>query len=185
MSRFWMTGIAGLVGITLLTCGRSFANDQTASIKTTKHTAQKPVAADAYKIATKASASREHVEKAHLPAAFAKLNLTPDQHQKAMAVVEKYAGQITQLRSQIRDLQTKRDSELAAFLNDAQKKTLAEARTSPKRAQEPARTTAATSPKPAANAAAAVATHHERFHINPAELKALHDQAMKNLAAES
>ncbi len=176
MSRFWMTGIAGFVAMALVTCGQSIANDQAAPKKTRQHTAQKPVASDAHQLATQAGAARQHGGKAHLPAAFSKLNLNPDQQQKAMAVAEKYAGQIRQLRSQLRDLQSKRDAELAAFLNDSQKKMLAEAKTS-----APKTTTAAAAP----HATPKLTLQGGKFKINPAELKSLHDQAMKNIAAES
>jgi len=157
----------------LLAGGSSFGDDQPAAKQAPKekHTANKPVAPQGAKAAT-TSAAHEQAAKTHLPAGFGKVKLTPEQHQKATAVVEKYACQIKQLESQIHELKAKRNNELTALLNDTQKKSLAEAQTTSQKAKEE---------KKAAVGKTVVRTKRG-FHVDPNELKALHDQAERNLA---
>jgi hypothetical protein len=146
MKRVWLPGLAGLLGLALL-AGSSFGNDQPTPNNTDKtnadkqtstdkkseknasrhkHTANKPVAQEGAKTATMSAA--KEAPKTHLPAGFAKANLTAEQHQKALAVMDKYSSQIKQLDSQIHELRTKRDAELSALLSDSQKKSLADAK---------------------------------------------------------
>jgi hypothetical protein len=114
------------MGLALL-AGSSFSADQPTTTNKAdkhKHTTNKPVAAGAAMTADQT----KQAAKTHLPAGFAKANLTPEQHEKALAVMSKYAGQIKDLDSQIRALRAKRDGELTALLSDAQKKSLADAK---------------------------------------------------------
>jgi hypothetical protein len=168
-----MSGLAGLLGLALL-AGASFGEDQPTTKKSGKHTANKPVAPEGAKAAASAAEAKQ-ASKTHLPAGFGKVNLTPEQHQKAMAVMETYAGQIKQLESQIHQLKAKRDSELTALLSDTQKQSLAEAKTNAQKAKEVKK-----EEKKAATGKT-MAKVGGRFHIDPNELKALHDQAEKNI----
>ena len=186
MTRAWLPGLLGLM---LLAGGSAFGADQpTTTNKTTKdkaettktetkragkhkHTANKPVAPEGATTAAMSAGQSKQAQKSHLPAHFAKLNMTPEQHQKALAVMDRYAGQIKQLESKIHELRAKRDGELAALLSDTQKKSLAEAKTNSQKAR--------VEKKVAAGKTMAVSGNG--FHIDPKELKALHDQAEKNL----
>jgi hypothetical protein len=138
MKRVWLPGLAGLLGLALL-AGSSFSADKptttdkqpTTNKQTTtnkadkhKHTTNKPVAPGA----AMATEQTKQAAKTHLPPNFAKANLTPEQHEKAMAVMSKYASQIKELDTQIHALRAKRDGELASLLSDAQKKSLADAK---------------------------------------------------------
>ena len=74
-----------------------------------RRTANKPVAPQGAGTAMTTPAAKKHAAaKSHLPANFAKVNLTPEQHQKVLAVVDKYAGEIKQLESQIHALREAR-----------------------------------------------------------------------------
>lgn len=154
MKRVWLPGLAGLLGLALL-AGSSFGNDQPTPNNTDKanadkqtstekkseknasrhkHTANKPVAQEGAKTATMSAA--KEAPKTHLPAGFAHANLTAEQHQKALAVVDKYSSQIKQLDSQIHELRAKRDAELSALLSDSQKKSLADAKVNAQKARQ-------------------------------------------------
>lgn len=127
MKRVWLSGMAGLLGLAML-AGSSFGDDQpttTTKAGKQKHTANKPVAAEGAAVTAKGSKA---AAKPHLPAGFGKVNLTAEQHQRAVAVMDKYAEQIKHLESQIHDLKSKRDGELNALLSDAQKKSLADSK---------------------------------------------------------
>jgi hypothetical protein len=181
MTRAWLPGLLGLM---LLAGGSAFGADQPtttnkAETKTEtkkavkhKHTANKPVAPEGATTAAMSAGQSKQAQKTHLPAHFAKLSMTPEQHQKALAVMDRYASQIKLLESQIHDLRAKRDGELTALLSDTQKKTLAEAKTNSKKASA--------EKKVAAGKTMAVTGHG--FQFDPKELKALHDQAEQNLA---
>ena len=173
MRRVLLPGFAGLLGLTLLAGGSSFGDDQApATKKQQKQTANKPVAPESLK-ATNAGETKD-ATKAHLPPGFAKVNLTPEQRQKADAVNAKYAGEIKQLKAQIKELTSKRDAELSALLSDVQKQSLAEVKETSKKAREEKR------------AAAGKLMTGRRGHmkIDVSGLKAAHDQAVQNLAAE-
>jgi hypothetical protein len=147
MKRVLLPGLAGLLGLALL-AGSSFGSDQPTPNNTDKtkadkksekkatsqkHTANKPVAQEGAKTAAMSAAK---APKTHLPAGFAHANLTAEQHQKALAVMDKYSSQIKQLDSQIHELRTKRDGELSALLNDSQKKSLADAKANAQKARQ-------------------------------------------------
>jgi hypothetical protein len=138
MRRVLLPGLAGLLGLMLFAGGSSFGDDQPTAkqAKKQKHTANKPVAPEGAKATTATAADQGQAAKTHLPAGFGKVNLTPEQHQKATAVMEKYAGQIKQLESQIHELKAKRTNELTALLTDTQKQSLAEAKTNSQKVKE-------------------------------------------------
>jgi hypothetical protein len=171
MRRVWLPGLAGLLGLTLLAGGSSFGDDQPATKKARKekHTVNKPVAPEGAKAA--ATTAAEPAAKTHLPAGFGKANLTPEQHQKATAVMEKYAGQIKQLESQIHDLKSKRNNELTALLNDTQKQALAEAKTNSQKVKEEKK----------AVAGKTMPTLRSRFHVDQKALKAIDEQQAAKL----
>jgi hypothetical protein len=140
-----------------------------------KHTTNKPVAAGAAMTADQT----KQAAKTHLPPNFAKANLTPEQHEKALAVMSKYAGQIKDLDSQIRALRAKRDGELTALLSDAQKKSLADAKAASHEARVEKR--AALSGK-GALASKTVSKKDARVHQLEEGFKARSAQIQANLA---
>jgi hypothetical protein len=143
----------------LLAGGSSFGADQPAANKAAdqKHTTNKPVAPEGAKAQTTTAAEKS--TKTHLPAGFGKVNLTAEQHQRAKAVMEKYAGQIKQLETQIHELRMKREGELNALLSDTQKKSLAEAKTNSQKVKEEKKAVAGKMP-----------ALRGRFHIDPKAL---------------
>jgi hypothetical protein len=164
MRRVWLPGLAGLLGLMLLVGGSSFGDDQPTAKQARKqrHTANKPVAPEGAKATTTSAEEPGQATKTHLPAGFGKFNLTPEQHQKVTAVMERYADQIKQLESQIHELKAKRNGELTALLNDKQKQALAEAKTNSQKAKEEKK----------ADAGKTVATPRGRFHIDPKAIEA-------------
>ncbi|HUE14001.1 MAG TPA: hypothetical protein VMR25_07550 [Planctomycetaceae bacterium] len=187
MKRVWLPGLAGLMALALL-AGSSYSADQPTTTKekqptTTnkadkhKHTANKPVAAGAAMTADQT----KQAAKTHLPPNFAKANLTPEQHQKALAVMSKYAGQIKALDAQIHALRAQRDGELTALLTDAQKKSLADAKAASQKARvekKVAANTTATATT-ATTTTKVVAEGKGGFTVDQAVLQRLHDSATK------
>ncbi len=180
MKRVWLPGLAGLVGLALL-AGSSYSADQPTTTNKAdkhKHTTNKPVAAGAAMTADQT----KQVAKTHLPAGFAKANLTPEQHEKALAVMSKYAGQIKDLDAQVRALRAKRDCELSALLTDAQKKSLADAKAASQKARVEKRVaanTTATATTAKTTTTKVVAEQKGGFKIDPAALQRAHDAVMK------
>jgi hypothetical protein len=174
MRRACLSGLAGLLGLMLL-AGSSFGDDQapTKQTRKQKHTANKPVAPEGKPAATTADAAKAHAP--HLPAGFGKVNLTPEQHKKAQVVMDKYSGQIKQLRSQIDELMAKRNTELNALLDDTQKQSLAEAKANTQKMRDDKKTAGT---KTATASAKKMTKTGAKFKIDPEALKALHDKAV-------
>jgi len=149
----------------LLAGGSSFGDDQPTAkqARKQKHRVNKPVAPEGAKATTTSAEEPGQATKTHLPAGFGKVNLTPEQHQKVTAVMERYADEIKQLESQIHELKAKRNGELTALLNDKQKQALAEAKTNSQKAKEEKK----------ADAGKTVATPRGLFHFDPKTIEAM------------
>jgi len=141
MKRAWLLGLAPLFGLMLFGGNGTYAADDQ---KTQKQTANKPAAPapEAKTVATAADHAKSSAP--HLPHGWAHLNLSNEQHQQAVAVLQKYAPQIKQLQAQIDDLRKKREAEMTALLSDKQRTQLAEAKAAEKtKAAEKAKATVA------------------------------------------
>ncbi len=121
MKRVWMPVLAALLGCALLAGATTYGGDDD-SKKSETRTTKKPVAGDADKSSLASSES-----KPRLPNGWGKLRLSKDQHDKVIAVMEKYQPQLRQLEQQIKELKAKQLVDMKALLNDAQKKQLAAA----------------------------------------------------------
>src|SRR5580704_11096354 len=138
MRRVCLPGLAGLLGLALLAVCSAFAADQPATpkadavkktetkttettTKTETHTANKPVAGEA-------GATEKARGHNRLPMHFGRIGLTPEQRQQMKSIEAKYAGEIKDLETKLRDVCAKQTSELHALLSEAQKKALAEAK---------------------------------------------------------
>ena len=131
--------LPGLLGLALLASGTAFAADQQATpkadaakktettkktestTKTETHTANKPVAGEA------ATTETGRKTRTRLPMHFGRIGLTAEQRQQMKAVEDKYAGEIKELETKLKEVRAKQTSELHALLSEAQKKALAEA----------------------------------------------------------
>jgi len=120
MKRAWFLGMVAVLGSTLIVGSSAFGAEQQ---KTGKQTANKPVGSDATAKAADAKNSTPH-----LPRGWKELGLSTEQHDKVIAVLQKYAAQIRPLQAQIGNLRKNRDAEMAAILNDKQRTQLAEAK---------------------------------------------------------
>jgi hypothetical protein len=78
-------------------------------------TVNKPIAVAPAKTMAVAPAKKEVVS-SRLPAGYDQLKLTSDQRNKAVAIMDKYAGQIRDMESRLNALKVSQEKELAALL---------------------------------------------------------------------
>jgi hypothetical protein len=123
-------------------------------------TINKPVVIEPAKTKVTPPAPKERASSFQLPAGYEKINLTNSQREKAAAIMDKYAGQIRNLESQLNATKASREKELSALLTPQPQAPLAKS----KEKSQPKPTTNA---GPARSAGKTGAAKSQAIKVNP------------------